>query len=362
MTTADPTITTEIYQTATSAHNLGRETKKIILINKHGTEVHFCNLGLTLLNFFVNDQNGHKTNIVLGCDTLKDYEEQTGYLGAFIGRYGNRIHNGEFSLGDASFSVSNNEEGRTHLHGGHIGFDKVIWNISSAEVIHGVPTLVAEYFSPDKEEGYPGNLNCKITITLSESNELNFELRAVSDSDTHVNLTHHGYFNLTGETNHSLDEHQFRIHSDEVTEVDSNCIPTGKYVSVTDTILDFSEFKSVSSVIHSKDPLVVSQRGIDHNFVFKKENSNKEVKMAEVYNPNNGITLTVSSDQPGVQFYTAQHLQGAPARDKQTYNSYTGFCLEPQHFPDSPNHSHFPSTLLKAGDEYYYNFKFAIDT
>ncbi len=294
----------EEYQVSPYAHNVGDKTHRVTLVNEHGTEVNICTLGLILMDFIVLDKFNEKANIVLGCDTLIDYKNQPGYLGAFIGRYANRIKNATFTLGE---NYDLNKNGKHHLHGGEIGFDKKIWEVKDLKVINNTPTLNVVLLSSDMDENYPGNLTTNIEITLDSDNKLTFDMSAVSDAKTHVNLTHHAYFNLTGQVNGSLQDHLFKLNARCVTDVDADCIPSGRYTSIKGSGLDFLDFNKID--FHAfDDQMTFDFKGIDHNFVVEKTPDEDIVVVAQVHNPDNGLLLSIYSNQPGVQFYTGQYL------------------------------------------------------
>jgi len=348
-------VSRSLYGTVQHPHDQGKQAELICLRNDQGTEVSLCNWGLTLTSFTLLDKHQQATNILLHCDHLADFERQCASLNAIVGRYGNRIAEGKLPVGDQIHQVTVNLPPH-HLHGGEVGFSKVLWHIRKAEIVEGVPTAILEYQAKDGEEGFPGNLFCQITVQLHHDNELRFTLTAEPDADTHVNLTHHAYFNLSGQFNQPLDQHLFKIHSQQITEVDADGIPTGELTKISQTPLDFSEFKTLD--LDSQHPLMTRADGFDHNFVFKTRNSSDAQVMVEVKNPDNGICLTLTSTQPGMQFYSGQYLGGTPGPDGQIYESYRGFCLEPQHFPDTPNHSHFPTTLVRKGEKYQQVFSY----
>jgi len=325
------------------------------LTNKNGISVSVMNYGATIVKILAPDRNGKFDDVVLGFDNFSPYIHLKTHFGATIGRYANRIANGQFTMGKSVYQLPRND-GPNSLHGGWRGFDKRMWKYEPVE--SDIPAVRFSRLSPDGEEGYPGNLFVSVTFSLDEDNELHIAYEATTDKVTVINLTNHSYFNLAG--GGSILGHVVTLYADSFTPVDSNLIPTGEIKPVADTPWDFLSPTPIG--VHLKEtggkPV-----GYDHNFVLKKSFYSDWSIAAEVYEPKSGRTLTVSTDQPGVQFYTGNFLDGTlTGVGGQVYRQYTGFCLETQHFPDSPNHDNFPSTLLGPGQTYKTSTVYAFGT
>ena len=318
------------------------------LTNSKGVRVAITNYGGIVVSLFTPDRNGNPGDIVLGFERLEDYLKGHPYFGAIIGRYGNRIAKGRFTLDGVEYKLAQNN-GENHLHGGLVGFDKKVWkarDFVDAEGQH----LELRYTSPDGEEGYPGNLDVTVTYSLNEQNQLRIDYVATTDKPTVVNLTNHSYFNLAGEGD--ILGHVLRLNADYFTPVDAGLIPTGELRPVKGTPFDFTEPTPIGARIEQDDEQLRYGRGYDHNFVLRGGGGSL-AEAAEVYEPKTGRVLRVLTTEPGVQFYTGNFLDGT-VRGKygRVYHRRTGFCLETQHFPDSPNKPHFPSTVLRPGQTY----------
>lgn len=314
------------------------------LTNASGTEVKITNYGGIVTSFITADKAGNRSNIVVGFDSLLAYMQQPPYFGALIGRYGNRIANGQFSIDGTRYRLAANN-GKNALHGGLKGFDKVVWNARVAS--DTVPALTLTYLSKDGEEGYPGNLNVTVEYTLTDANELKIEYTATTDKPTPVNLTNHSYFNLTGNVNNTILSHTLMIDADHYTPVDSTLIPTGDISVVQGTPFDFTVAKAIGRDIDAVPG------GYDHNFVLNSKGAAFQ-KVAVLSDSISGRSLEVYTDQPGLQFYTGNFLDGSFInRDGQPIQLRTALCLETQHFPDSPNQPGFPSTILQPGQQYH---------
>jgi len=298
------------------------------------------------------DRHGRYADVVLGYDTLAGYLKSSPYFGALIGRYGNRIAGGRFTLNGTAYTLATND-GPNTLHGGKIGFDKVVWKVASAGVTAHGPQLRLTYLSRGGEEGYPGNLSITATYTLTEDDALRLEYRATTDRDTVVNLTQHSYFNLRGKGD--VLGHAVQINADRFTPVDKTLIPTGELRPVEGTPFDFRTPTAIGARIGNADEQLRSGTGYDHNWVIGGRAETSDVRLdATVYEPETGRVLEVFSDQPGLQFYSGNFLDGSiVGRGGQRYEFRSGFCMEPQHFPDSPNHPDFPSTVLRPGGVYH---------
>jgi aldose 1-epimerase len=318
------------------------------LTNSKGVRVAITNYGGIVVSLFTPDRNGNPGDIVLGFERLEDYLKGHPYFGAIIGRYGNRIAKGRFTLDGVEYKLAQNN-GENHLHGGLVGFDKKVWkarDFVDAEGQH----LELRYTSPDGEEGYPGNLDVTVTYSLNEQNQLRIDYVATTDKPTVVNLTNHSYFNLAGEGD--ILGHLLRLNADYFTPVDAGLIPTGELRPVKGTPFDFTEPTPIGARIEQDDEQLRYGRGYDHNFVLRGGGGSL-AEAAEVYEPKTGRVLRVLTTEPGMQFYTGNFLDGT-LRGKygRVYHRRTGFCLETQHFPDSPNKPHFPTTVLRPGQTY----------
>ncbi len=332
------------------------------LSNPNNMSVKITNYGGIILSIVCPDKLGNLDDITLGYENVVDYLKDTTYFGALIGRYANRIGNAQFRLNNKTYQLANND-GANHLHGGHQGYHRAIWD----------PLLVTDeketklelcYHSEDGEENYPGNLRIKVTYSLTEDNELIIDYRAVSDKDTIVNLTNHAYFNLAGHKQGDILNHHLSINANYYTPIDNNLIPTGDILGVAGTAMDFRELKPISAMIRADEKQLVYGQGFDHNWVLNKSNQPNAIeKAAELYEPDSGRFMEVFSSKPGIQFYSGNSIQGPLAgKDGAVYQKHSGLCLETQHFPNSPNYSHFPSPILRAGQDYRHTtiYKFGV--
>jgi len=340
-TPAAGSVTTKIFGKTPE----GQLVRLHTLTNKNGLSVSIMDYGATIVKILAPDRNGKLDDVVLGFDKFSPYLHQTAHFGGTIGRYGNRIAKGQFTMGKSVYQLPINN-GPNSLHGGLRGFDKRMWKLEPVE--SDIPAVRFSRLSPDGEEGYPGNLFVSVTFSLSDDNELRITYEATTDKETIVNLTNHSYFNLAG--GGTILDHVLTLHADAYTPVDHTLIPTGEIKNVEGTPWDFLTPTPIG--LHLKEtggkPV-----GYDHNFVLNKSWFSTWSVAAEVDEPKSGRTLTVSTDQPGVQFYTGNFLDGTLTGDGgYVYSRYSGFCLETQHFPDSPNHDNFPSTFLAPGDTY----------
>ncbi len=322
----------------------GKKVELFTLTNDNGTTVTITNYGGTVTSFITPDKNGTKSSIVIGFDSLAPYLRKPPFFGALVGRCGNRIGDAKFTLDGKTYQLAAND-GKNHLHGGLKGFDKVVWNASVPD--DSIPSLSLHYISKDGEEGYPGNLDVTVNYTLTNDNGLKIEYSATTDKATPVNLTNHSYFNLTGNVNNTILDHTLMIDADNYTPVDSTLIPTGEIKSVKGTPFDFTTPKKIG---RDMDQV---KGGYDHNFVLNKTDSSLG-KIVEVSDSISGRTMEVYTTQPGVQFYTGNFLDGSLLNhDGKPIKQHTAFCLETQHFPDSPNKPKFPSTILQPGEKYH---------
>jgi aldose 1-epimerase len=312
------------------------------LENDNGITIKIINYGGTITNIFVPDKDGKSGDIVLGFDNLPNYLTKHPYFGAIIGRYANRIGNASFTLDGQTFKLAPND-GVNHLHGGPLGFDKKVWLGVKNKTTEFVSVKLA-CESPDGEESYPGNLLVEVEYILNNQNELVINYTASTDKKTHVNLTNHSYFNLNG-CEGDICDYILQIDADYITENDEASIPTGKILSVKNTAFDFRDPKRIGKDIGSIPP------GYDHNFVLNG-NSGHLRKIARVEDLVSGRALEVLTTEPGVQFYTTNHAHDIKGKDGKVYNEHSAFCLETQHYPDSPNKQNFPSTVLNPGETY----------
>lgn len=328
----------------------GQKVDIYTLTNTSGAEARIINYGGTVVSLKIPDRNGKLGNIVLGYDSLEDYEKHNAFFGALIGRYGNRIAKARFSLGGKEYNLAANN-GPNHLHGGPKGFHRVVWSGRSSTNADGA-SLALTYLSRDGEEGYPGNLNIKAVYTLTERNELKLDYSATTDKDTVVNLTHHSYFNLAGAGGGTILDHELTLNADRFTPTDDTSIPTGELRPVKGTPFDFTSPTRIGSRIGQPDEQLKFARGYDHNWVLNKKKA--ELSLAtSVFEPVTGRVMEVLTTEPGIQFYSGNFLDASmKGKNGQDYPLRSGFCLEAQHFPDSPNRPDFPSTVLKGGETY----------
>ncbi|MGA2244468.1 MAG: aldose epimerase family protein [Verrucomicrobiota bacterium] len=319
------------------------------LRNRRGMEAKIMTYGGIVTSLQVPDQSGACVDVVLGYDHLDGYLKHNPCFGTLVGRYGNRIARGRFSLDGVTYTLAVNN-GQNHLHGGLKGFDKVVWTAEPADTGNG-PALQLTYLSKDGEEGYPGNLLVTAVYTVTEDNALSVEFVATTDKKTVCNLTHHSYFNLAGKGD--ILSHVAQINADKFTPVDAGLIPTGELRAVADTPLDFRQPVPIGLRINDpSDEQIKFANGYDHNFVLNKK-SNELSFAARVCEPGSGRVMEVWTTQPGTQFYTANYLDGTiTGKGGWVYQARNGFCFEPQHYPDSPNHPEFPTTALNPGETY----------
>jgi len=317
--------------------------------NGSGMEARILDYGGTIVSLTAPDRSGHYGDVVLGFDSLDGYlKANNPYFGALIGRYGNRIARGRFALGGVTYELATNN-GPNTLHGGKVGFDKVVWKVTKSGV-YDTPQLELSYLSHDGEEGYPGNLQVTALYTLTRDNTLRLDYTAVTDKATPVNLTQHSYFNLRGHGD--ILAHVLQIPASRFTPVDGTLIPTGELRPVDGTPFDFRQPTPIGARIDKTDEQLTNGKGYDHNWVLDKPVGKLGV-VATVYEPETGRVLEVSSTEPGLQFYSGNFLDGSNAGKRGVaYARRSGLALEPQHFPDSPNHANFPTVILKPGETY----------
>ena len=328
----------------------GTPVELYTLTNANGLEAKITNYGGIVVSLLVPDRDGKPGDVVLGYETLGEYIENNPYFGTLVGRYGNRIARGKFTLEGIEYTLAQND-GENHLHGGLKGFDKVVWKADAVRSKNSVG-LKLTYLSKDGEEGYPGNLSVTVVYTLTNDNELKIEYTAVTDKVTIVNLTHHGYFNLAGAGLGDILGHELMIKADRFTPVDKGLIPTGELRSVKGTPMDFTRAVAIGARIDQAAEQLVLGGGYDHNWVLNNGDGSLALA-AKVYEPTTGRVMEVYTTEPGIQFYSGNFLDGSiTGKGGKVYEYRYGFCLETQHFPDSPNKPDFPSTVLKPGETY----------
>jgi aldose 1-epimerase len=320
------------------------------LKNRNGLEAGITDYGATLVFLRVPDRQGKMADVVLGYDDAVAYQNGKSYYGATVGRYANRIAKGKFVLNGVAYTLPTND-GSNQLHGGPKGFSKKMWQVEKSAT---GKSLTLGYTSGDGEEGYPGNLRVTVAYTLTDQNELRIDYSAVTDKPTVVNLTHHSYFNLSGDPQKDILQHRLMLQASRFTPVDSSLIPTGELRSVKGTPFDFTTSTAIGARIGQDDEQLKLGRGYDHNFVLDKGQTEEPKKVAEVYEPVSGRLLEISTTEPGIQLYSGNFLNGSDkGKDGIAYRLRTGLCLETQHFPDSPNEPAFPSTTLNPGQQYH---------
>jgi len=327
----------------------GKQVELFTLKNKNGLEIAITNYGGRIVSLMVPDKSGKMEDIVLGYETIDGYlnaNEQ--YFGGSIGRYGNRIANGKFSLDSIEYKLAINNKPNS-LHGGVKGFSAKVWDA----VLKGNNELELSLVSPDMEEGYPGELKVKVNYKLTDSNELTLTYRAETSKPTVLNLTNHSYFNLHGAGNGDILDHEVFLNADKYTPVDSTLIPTGKIETVIGTPFDFTTPATVGARINEKNEQLAFGLGYDHNFVLNKVDGKAVSLAASVYDPQSGRFMEVFTNEPGVQFYCGNFLKGKEiGKQNKPYNYRSALCFETQHFPDSPNHADFPTVVLRPGEIY----------
>jgi aldose 1-epimerase len=323
----------------------GEEVFVYALTSSKGLRARIANFGAILVSMVTPDRNGNLHDVTLGYDNLDGYLGQQSYFGATVGRYANRIGKAKFTLDGVEYELTANE-GPNQLHGGKRGFDKVLWKTEEVTAAESRAWVRLSYVSPDGEEGYPGNLQCKVTYMLTNEDELRISYEAQTDKKTVVNLTNHSYWNLAGQGVGNVLGHELMIHASRFTAVDTELIPTGALASVLDMPLDFLAPKAIGSRIRQL------ASGYDHNYVLRGKEGTLKL-CAKVREPKSGRTMEIHTTEPGVQLYTGNHFDGSiVGKGGAAYDKHAGFCLETQHFPDSPNKPTFPSTVLEPGQEF----------
>ncbi len=338
----------------------GQKVAIYSLKNQKGMEVNIMTYGGIITSLKVPNKAGVSEDVVIGFNNLEQYTKANPYFGALIGRYGNRIAKGKFTLDAKEYSLAINNTPNA-LHGGPEGFHRVIWTAEEAKG-GDVATLKLKYLSKDMEEGYPGNLTVFVTYTLKNDNSLDVLYEATTDKKTVLNLTQHSYFNLSADFTKTILDHEITIDADKLVPVAATLIPTGKLTDVTNTPFDFRKPKMVGKEIEAKDEQLKNGLGYDHCWVLNNQGKGERFA-ASAYEPKSGRLLEVFTDQPGIQFYSGNFLDGTlPMRNGGTYARRTGLCLETQHYPDSPNQKDFPTTVLNPGENYKTKttFKFSV--
>jgi aldose 1-epimerase len=330
----------------------GQPVDLYVLTNKSGAEASITNYGGAVVSLKVPDRNGKFADVVLGYDNADGYVADKSFFGALIGRYGNRIGHAQFALDGKTYTLAKNN-GENSLHGGIKGFNKALWTAKTHSV-KGGQSLELSYLSKDGEEGFPGNLKVTVIYTLTNTNALKIEYSATTDKKTVVNLTNHSYFNLTGQASGDILSHQLMIPADMFTPVDAGLIPTGELRDVAGTPFDFRKPTAIGARIDQDDEQLKLGGGYDHNFVLRPPMDRAEFLAARVVEPTSGRVMEVWTTEPGVQFYTSNFLDGKTiGKGGVGYPKHAAFCLETQHFPDSPNQPKFPSVVLNPGARYH---------
>lgn len=328
----------------------GKSIEVYTLTNAKGMEARVMTYGGTLVSVKAPDRKGRMADVILGFNSAEPYVAGVPFYGATIGRYGNRIAGGKFTLDGKTYQLPLND-GRNSLHGGTKGFDKRLWTAEPIEGKQG-SALKLTYISADGEEGYPGQLTVHVTYQLRNDNSLDIKYEATTDKPTVVNLTNHSYFNLSGNPNNPILDHLLKINADRFTPIDSTLIPTGELRPVKGTPFDFTKATAIGARINDNDEQLKFGRGYDHNWVLNKAKPGTMTTAAVLTDPTTGRMLEVKTTEPGLQFYSGNFMDGKPAGKGTVYQHRTGLCLETQHFPDSPNHPSFPSTVLRPGQTY----------
>lgn len=347
-----PTSTPQVEREDFGVAPSGDSVDVFTLTNANGMTMRVTNYGGIILSLRAPDRDGTFENVVLGFDSLQGYtsdayEAANPYFGAIIGRYGNRIADAQFTLNGQTYTLDANN-GPNHLHGGEPGFDEKVWTAEPFEAADSVG-VVLSYTSPDGEEGYPGRLDTRVTYTLTNENEVVFDYHATTTRATPVNLTQHSYFNLDGEGDGTILDHELTIDADTFTPVDSTLIPTGEFRPVSGTPFDFTEPTPIGARIDADDRQLKIAGGYDHNFVLSQQDSDSLRSAARVYDPDSGRLMEVLTTEPGLQFYSGNFLDGSLG---EAFTHRSGLALETQHFPNSPNEPRFPSTILRPGEDY----------
>lgn len=339
----------------------GRAVDLYTLTNSNDMEMKVITYGGIITSLTAPDRSGNFADVVLGCENLETYLAGTPYFGAIIGRYGNRIGKGRFTINGIEYKLATNNNAN-HLHGGITGFDKVVWTASPFQNDMGAG-LVLKYVSEDGEEGYPGRLACKVTYILGNDNTLRVDYKATTDKETVCNLTQHSYFNLSGHGSGTILDHELTLNADHFTPVDAGLIPTGEIAAVADTPFDFRMPTSIGARIEADHQQLKYGLGYDHNWVINRAPEQELTLAATLYEASSGRLMEVFTTEPGVQFYCGNFLDGSvTGKGGVKYEYRSGLCLETQHYPDSPNQPGFPATILKPGEVYETSTVYAFKT
>jgi len=341
----------------------GQHVDRYTMVNDHGMVVRFLTYGGIITDIDAPDRDGRLRDVVLGLKTLGDYETKSPYFGALVGRYANRIAKGRFTLNGKTYELPINNPPNS-LHGGTVGFDKMVWDVHPVPVADGVGAVLT-LTSPDGQDGYPGTMHIQVQYSLTNDNALRIDYQATTDQDTVINLTNHSYFNLAGNGSGNVEAQLLMLNADNYTPVDTTSIPTGQIEPVTGTPLDFRQMTPIGARLRSAFDQISYVHGYDHNFVLNNWKSGQVEFAARAYDPASGRVLDCYTDQPGVQLYTSNYITGAYVGSSGTaYRQTEAFTLETQHFPDSPNHPDFPTTTLKPGETFRSTtiFRFGTDS
>ena len=352
-------ITQSVYGTMPN----GEIVTRYDLGNSKGISVSIITFGGIITSVKTPDKHGNINNIVLGLDNLDQYIASRVCFGALVGRYANRIRNGTLTIDKQNFSLNKNN-GKHHIHGGTSGFNRRNWHATAYSIKNKLGQaevgVKMQLFSCDGDQGYPGNLMVVVDYKLTDDNQLITQYTAKTDKKTHINLTQHSYFNLEGQGD--ILNHQMKIFAGSINEIDHEQLPTGNIIPVDNSPFDFRAEKAIGDDIHQENQQLKLAQGYDHNFILDKPNNRLFDLAAKVYDPASGRRLRVYTEEPGLQFYTGNLLDSPQNRDSSHYQKWSGFCLEPQHFPDTPNNPHFPSTLLHPGEIFSTSMSYQFDT
>jgi len=339
----------------------GESVDLYTLTNANGLVAKVTNYGAILTQLLVPDRNGNFGDVVQGYDTLDGYIQDTSYFGSIVGRVGNRIAKGKFTLDGKEYTLAKNEKDVNHLHGGDVGFNKVVWDSSEVRKADAVGVKLT-YLSKDGEEGYPGNFTCTVFYTLTNNDELRIDYEATTDKPTVHNVTHHGYFNLAGQGSGAILSHELTIDADNITPVDKDLIPTGKLMPVAGTPFDFNKATAIGARINQDDQQLKFGGGYDHNWALNNSDGSY-AKVGSLYDSGSGRVMDIYTTEPGLQFYSGNFLDGtSTGKGGKVYEHRYALCLETQHFPDSANQPEFPSVVLRPGETYKSTTAFKFST
>ena len=339
----------------------GKAVDLYTLTNANGLVAKVTNYGAIVTELWVPDRNGNLGDVVQGYDTLDGYIQDTSYFGSIVGRVGNRTAKGKFTLDGKEYTLAKNDNGINHLHGGNVGFNKVVWEASQVRKDDAVGVKLT-YLSKDGEEGYPGNFNCTVLYTLTNNDELRIDYEATTDKPTVHNVTHHGYFNLAGHGESDILSHELMMDADNITPVDKDLIPTGKLMPVAGTPFDFTKSTAIGARIDADDQQLKFGGGYDHNWALNNTDGSY-AKVGSLYDSGSGRVMDIYTTEPGLQFYSGNFLDGtATGKGGKVYEHRYALCLETQHFPDSANQPEFPSIVLRPGETYKSTTAFKFST